>query len=60
LTQGPFRAFRHELARDWEYDAISIGYPGLAGKDGPSSEPGNLGRGWVGLDFLRRSPGPSA
>src|SRR5262249_28587386 len=27
------------------------GYPGLVGNHGPSSEPGNLGPGWVGFDF---------
>jgi hypothetical protein len=40
-----------ELAEGWDYDAISIGYPGLVGTQGPSSEPGNLGSGWVGFDF---------
>jgi len=40
-----------ELAADWEYEAISIGYPGLVGTHGPRSEPGNLGAGWVGFDF---------
>ncbi len=40
-----------ELAADWEYQAISIGYPGLVGTHGPQSEPGNLGPGWVGFDF---------
>lgn len=40
-----------ELAADWEYDVISIGYPGLVGSHGPRSEPGNLGSGWVGFDF---------
>jgi polyphosphate glucokinase len=40
-----------ELAEGWDYDAISIGYPGLVGTQGPSSEPGNLGDGWVGFDF---------
>jgi polyphosphate glucokinase len=40
-----------ELAEGWEYDAISIGYPGLVGTQGPSSEPGNLGDGWVGFDY---------
>jgi polyphosphate glucokinase len=40
-----------ELAEGWEYEAISIGYPGLVGTLGPSSEPGNLGDGWVGFDF---------
>ena len=36
---------------DWEYDAISIGYPGQVGDNGPRSEPGNLGVGWVGFDY---------
>jgi hypothetical protein len=39
------------LAEGWEYQAISIGYPGLVGAHGPRSEPGNLGPGWVGFDF---------
>jgi polyphosphate glucokinase len=39
------------LAHDWDYDAISIGYPGLIGAHGPRSEPGNLAPGWVGFDF---------
>jgi polyphosphate glucokinase len=40
-----------DLTADWEYDAISIGYPGQVGPDGPRSEPGNLGPGWVGFNF---------
>ena len=40
-----------QLSADWSYEAISIGYPGLVGSQGPSSEPGNLGDGWVGFDF---------
>jgi polyphosphate glucokinase len=40
-----------ELAAGWEYEAISIGYPGLVGSHGPRSEPGNLGPGWVGFDY---------
>src|SRR5690349_18299497 len=39
------------LAEDWEYDAVSIGYPGLVGDHGPRCEPGNLGGGWVGFDY---------
>ena len=38
-------------SKGWEYEAISIGYPGLVGSQGPRSEPGNLGPGWVGFDF---------
>lgn len=40
-----------KLAEDWQYDAVSLGYPGLVGPSGPMSEPGNLGSGWVGFDY---------
>jgi predicted NBD/HSP70 family sugar kinase len=39
------------LAAGWEYEAISIGYPGLVGDHGPRAEPGNLGPGGVGFNF---------
>ena len=39
------------LSRDWDYDAVSIGYCGLVGGSGPLAEPENLGSGWVGFDF---------
>ncbi len=41
----------NELTPDWEYDVITIGFPGLVGPNGPLAEPGNLGPGWVGFDF---------
>ena len=41
----------HELAGDWKYDVVSIGYPGLALQDCVVSEPHNLAPGWVGFDF---------
>jgi polyphosphate glucokinase len=41
----------HKLTRDWKYDVISIGYPGLALHNRPISEPRNLARGWVGFRF---------
>lgn len=40
-----------DATRDWEYEAIAIGFPGLVGDHGPRSEPGNLGSGWVGFDY---------
>jgi len=40
-----------DLAKDWEYEAVSIGIPGQVGDNGPRSEPGNLGPGWVGFNF---------
>ncbi len=39
------------IVSDWEYDAISIGYPGPVIHGRPVLEPHNLGRGWVGFDF---------
>jgi polyphosphate glucokinase len=40
-----------KLARDWKYDAVSIGYPGPVIRNRPLAEPYNLGRGWMGCDF---------
>jgi hypothetical protein len=40
-----------KLAKGWDFDAVSIGYPGLVGDNGPRSEPWNLGTGWVGFNF---------
>jgi len=40
-----------ELAEGWEYDVMSIGYPGSALRDRVVSEPHNLAKGWVGFDF---------
>jgi polyphosphate glucokinase len=41
------------LTADWQYDAVSIGYPGPVLHGRPVSEPHNLGGGWVGFDFRR-------
>ena len=40
-----------KLARDWNYDVVTIGYPGPVLDGRPMAEPYNLGRGWVGFDF---------
>jgi len=40
-----------QLAVDWTYEAVSIGYPGPVVHDRPLHEPYNLGGGWVGFDF---------
>ncbi len=40
-----------QLVADWEYDVISIGYPGPVVHNRPMSEPWNLGRGWMGFNF---------
>jgi hypothetical protein len=36
---------------DWQYDAVSIGYPGRVVEDRAVTEPRNLAHGWVGFDF---------
>ena len=41
------------IAQDWDYDVVSIGYPGPVLHGSPVSEPHNLGIGWVGFDFRR-------
>jgi polyphosphate glucokinase len=51
LTPARMVDIVRSLAEGWEFEAISIGYPGLVGPGGPRSEPGNLGPGWVGFDF---------
>ncbi len=39
------------ITADWQYEAISIGYPGPVVDGRPAVEPHNLGAGWVGFDF---------
>lgn len=46
-----------QITRGWDYEAVSIGYPGPVLHNRPVSEPAHLGRGWMGFDFsaaLRR------
>jgi polyphosphate glucokinase len=40
-----------KLADGWDYDVISIGYPGPVVHNKPMLEPANLGKGWCGFDF---------
>jgi polyphosphate glucokinase len=42
-----------KLAADWNYDVVSIGYPGLALHGRIVHEPHNLGSGWVNFDFKK-------
>lgn len=39
------------LADGWDFDVISMGYPGPVMHDKPVIEPHNLGGGWCGFDF---------
>ena len=40
-----------EVAGEWPYDVVSIGYPGLVLQGRVAAEPHNLAPGWVGFDF---------
>lgn len=40
-----------QLTKDWEYDVVSMGYPGPVVLGRPLHDPHNLGRGWVGFDY---------
>lgn len=53
LTAEQMAAQVRQLARDWAYDAVSIGYPGAVLHNRPVAEPHNLGSGWMGFDFHR-------
>jgi polyphosphate glucokinase len=39
------------MVKDWQYDVVSIGYPGPVIHGHPLHEPFNLAAGWVGFDF---------
>jgi len=51
LTPSRMVSEVRKLARDWNYDVVTIGYPGPVLHGRPMAEPYNLGRGWVGFDF---------
>jgi polyphosphate glucokinase len=40
-----------KVAGDWQFEAVSIGYPGPVLQGRPIREPHNLAPGWVGFDF---------
>jgi predicted NBD/HSP70 family sugar kinase len=51
MTPADMVAGVTDLASDWTYEAVSIGYPGIIKKGKIITEPHNLGPGWVGFDF---------
>src|SRR5262245_28282755 len=48
-----------ETTSDWEYDRVSIGYPGPVLNEKPLREPHNLGPGWMAFDFSERFRKPT-
>lgn len=53
LTARKMVAGVKAVTKDWKFDAVSIGYPGVVRKGRIAAEPVNLGRGWVGFSFRR-------
>ncbi len=51
LTPEQMMSGIRQLVADWDYGAVSIGYPGPVAGGRPISDPRNLGNGWVGFDF---------
>jgi polyphosphate glucokinase len=51
LTPKQMVAGVKKLAKDWKYNAVSIGYPGVVVRDRPVADPYNLGPGWAGFNF---------
>ena len=43
----------HERTKGWNYDRVSVGFPGPVIHDKPLLEPHNLGKGWVRFDFRK-------
>jgi len=42
-----------KVVNGWQYDAVSLGYPGPVSEGKPVRDPVNLGPGWVGFDFQK-------
>jgi polyphosphate glucokinase len=51
MTAGKMVKDVRKVTADWEYSAVSIGYPGPVIHGRPLCDPHNLGSGWVGFDF---------
>jgi polyphosphate glucokinase len=51
LTPGRMVDGVQQLAAEWKYEVVSVGYPGPVLRGRAASEPHNLGPGWLGFDF---------
>ncbi|HEY5040472.1 MAG TPA: ROK family protein [Verrucomicrobiae bacterium] len=51
LTPARMVSSVRKLAKDWNYDAMSIGYPGPVCHNHPIMEPHNLRKGWIAFDY---------
>ncbi|HVN07803.1 MAG TPA: ROK family protein, partial [Patescibacteria group bacterium] len=51
LTPSKMVSDVKKAVKGWNYDAVSIGYPGMVAHGRPCHDPRNLGPGWVGFNF---------
>jgi len=51
LTPEKMVAHVKKLAADWQYEVVSIGYPGPVDRGRPTADPHNLGKGWVRFNY---------
>ena len=51
MTAGRMVRVVKACVKDWEFDRVSLGYPGPIINGHALREPHNLGGGWVGFDF---------
>jgi len=53
MTAAQMVAAAKEVSAGWQFDAVSIGYPGPVKNNQPMLEPHNLGGGWVKYNFKK-------
>jgi polyphosphate glucokinase len=51
LTPSKMIAGVKKFAKDWTYDAVSLGYPGPVLHNRPLADPHNMAPGWMGFNF---------
>ena len=51
LTAAKMASKVKDLVKDWDYDVVTIGYPGVVVHGKLLHEPHNLGQGWVNFDY---------
>ena len=53
MTAKKMAALVRAAVAGWDYEAVSIGYPGPVRSGRPVTDPKNLGSGWVRFDFQK-------
>lgn len=42
-----------KITKDWDFDAITVGFPAPIVDQKPTKQPNNIGAGWLGYDFAK-------